>query len=36
LQAQARELGIIGEDDEGEPAEPLSLEEFRTRKAAKP
>lgn len=35
LRAQAVELGIISEDDEEEPAELLSLEEFRTRKAAK-
>ena len=36
LWAQAVQLGIIDEYDEGEPMEPVSLEEFRTRKAAKP
>ena len=35
LQAQAVQLGIIDEDDGGEPAEPVSLEAFRTRKAVK-
>ncbi len=35
LQAQAVQLGIIDEDDEGEPVEPVSLEAFRTRKAVK-
>ncbi|MDH3623716.1 MAG: sigma-70 family RNA polymerase sigma factor [Myxococcales bacterium] len=35
LQAQAVQLGIIDEDDEGEPMEPVSLEAFRTRKAVK-
>jgi RNA polymerase sigma-70 factor (ECF subfamily) len=35
LQAQAVQLGIIDEDDEGEPREPVSLEAFRTRKVVK-
>jgi len=35
LQAQAVQLGIIDEDHEGEPAEAVSLEAFRTRKAVK-
>ena len=35
LQAQAVQLGIIDEGDGREPAEPVSLEAFRTRKAGK-
>lgn len=35
LQAQAVQLGIIDEGDGRESAEPVSLEEFRTRKAGK-
>ncbi len=35
LQAQAVQLGIIDQDGEGEAADPVSLEAFRTRKAVK-